>query len=123
MNDAATRAECMQRFLHPQHALLDGLSGFVCGHAGTPAADAVCEMYLLVDEGRIVDMRFALYGPPVAIACADWLCEYLIDRTIMFARGLSMQEIQAALSLASQERYAAILVLDALADAVEQLEA
>src|SRR5699024_6597209 len=103
------------------HAIDDRQSGSVVGRADTPAADAVCEIHVTLEDGRIMDARFAVYGPRVAIASADWLCEQLRGRTIASARGLSTQDIQAALALAPQERYGAMLAVDALNTALRHL--
>ena len=116
-------APSMQRFLAPAHAVADRGGWQAVGVADTPAADASCEIYLALDRQRIVEAAFALYGPPVAIACADWLCEQLAGRTIGAARGLSSKDVHAALALAPAERYAAVLVIDALAKALVNLTA
>ncbi len=89
--------------------------------ADTPAADAACEVYLAVDATGIVDAAFTLFGPPIAVSCADWLCESLIGRTIAQARGLSGQDVECALALAPDERYAGMLVVDAVANAAVNL--
>lgn len=112
----------LQRFLQPGHAVAGHRAGQVVGRADTPAADAVCEIHLAVEAGRIDDARFALYGPPVAIACADWLCERISGRTIEAARGLSTQDMETALALAPEARYGAVLALDALNDAMTHLK-
>lgn len=136
----------LKRFLQPQFALAGAAAGAVTdansdfgmaaepdpepnivtatvtGRADTPATDAVCEIYLTVDATRIVVMRFAVYGPPVVVACADWLCEAASGRTIAAARGLSPQDLQQALALSAQQRYGALLALDALDNALSQLQ-
>ena len=115
-------APWLRRFLHPGHAVIEQQPGQLVGRAGTPAADAVCEIHLSLEDGRIMDAGFAVYGPPVAIACADWLCEQLPGRTIAAARGRSTQDMQAALALAPQERYGAMLAVDALNTALNHLQ-
>ncbi|MES1934120.1 scaffold protein [Salinisphaera shabanensis T35B1] len=113
-----------RRFLAPGHALADYaiMQWQVQGGADTPGADARCRLYLAVDgdthEARIDKAAFAMFGPPVAIASADWACEWLQGRTIEAARSLSSRDFEQALCLAPAERYAALLVLDALADAL-----
>lgn len=124
MTDAAAIAdERLQRFLRPRHVLQGEAPGAIVGRADTPAADAVCEIHLGIDAGRIVEARFAAYGAPLTVACADWLCEYISGRTIAATRGLSTQDMQAALALAAEERFAAMLALDALHNALERIEA
>lgn len=126
MQDEPGRDECLRRFLAPAHAVGDRRGWQAIGAADTPAADALCEIYLTIDgaveQGCILDAAFAVYGPPVVVACADWLCERLAGRTIGSASGLSMQAMQTALALSAQQRYGAILVIDACKDALAQLK-
>ncbi|MBS64139.1 MAG: hypothetical protein CMN27_14490 [Salinisphaera sp.] len=108
------------RFLRPQHALADCaiMQWQGSGFADTPAADARCHLYLAAQaeagSKHIAQAAFAVFGPPVAIACADWACERLQGRTIERARSLTSRDFEQALGLAPAERYAALLVLDAL---------
>jgi len=115
----------MGRFLAPRHALdkCAIIQWQGRGVANTPAADAQCRMLLALaeDETRIAQAAFAMFGPPVAIACADWACEWLADRTITAARSLNVQDFEQALSLAPEQRYGALLVVDALANALDAL--
>ena len=116
------------RFLAPRHALADCviMQWQGVGRADTPGADARCAIYLAVDgqaaAARIATAAFAVFGPPVAIASADWVCEQLTGCTIAQARCLGGRDLEQALGLAPAERYAALLVLDALADALRALE-
>lgn len=119
---AVLSSACRQRFLAPQHAFAAGTKWQVVGRADTPAADAVCELYLAVEQGRITAAAFTCYGPPVAIACADWVCEQLRGRTIAAACGLCAEDVETALVLAPQARYGAMLALDALNNAIADLE-
>ncbi len=91
--------------------------------ANTPAADAQCRMLLALaeHETRIAQAAFEMFGPPVAIACADWACEWLADRTIAAARSLNIRDFEQALALAPEHRYGALLVIDALVDALDAL--
>ncbi len=119
MAAASIQAERLRRFLAPAHALpaADDRCWQARGAADTPAADAACELYLAIEAGQVADAAFTLFGPPIAVCCADWLCEVLIGRTMNHIRGLSVQDMERALALAPDERYAALLVIDALANA------
>lgn len=126
MNDGA-EPPYLQRFLRPRFALAE-LGPMVwqgVGEADTPAADARCRLYLGTDGNggdiSIASAGFAAFGPPVVVACADWACERLANRTIGQARSLSVRDFEQALALAPQERYAALLVIDALASALDNL--
>ncbi|HLQ85393.1 MAG TPA: iron-sulfur cluster assembly scaffold protein [Salinisphaeraceae bacterium] len=118
----AAADERLRRFLQPDHALHARRTWQARGAADTPGADALCEIYLAIADEQIVEAAFAAYGPPIVVACADWLCEQLGGRTIAVMRGLSEADLQAALALAAEERYAGMLVFDALQDALANLE-
>lgn len=118
---------CLQRFLAPRHALceyaIDEWQGL--GEADTPGEDARCGIYIALapatGEPRIVAAAFTAFGPPVVVACADWLCERLQDRTINGARGLDLRDAEQDLALAPDQRYAALLVIDALGAALDNV--
>ena len=119
------------RFLAPRQAYAncDIIQWQGVGEADTPGADALCRLYLQTgaaageanESTRIARAAFAAFGPPMVIACADWACEWLGERTIADARGLSVQDFEAALALSPSDRYAALLVIDALASALVNL--
>jgi NifU-like protein involved in Fe-S cluster formation len=124
VNDAA-EDERRQRFLHPRHALAEyvNMTWQTTGAADTPGADARCQIYLTAGgtDPRLTAAGFAAFGPPVVVACADWVCEHIGGRTIARARSLSAREVERALALVPAERYAALLVIDALAGALANL--
>ncbi|GAB3670122.1 iron-sulfur cluster assembly scaffold protein [Salinisphaera aquimarina] len=117
----------LPRFLAPRHALAecDIIEWHGDGVADTPGADARCRLRVEIDTRgdapRIRRAVFSVFGPPVAVACADWACEWLGDRTIDAARGLMVEDFEQALALAPGERYAALLVIDALASVLVNL--
>jgi hypothetical protein len=124
---AADAPAWLERFLAPRHALAeyDIIQWQGVGEADTPGEDAYCRIHIActhsgADE-RIVAAAFAAFGPPVVVACADWVCERLHERTIDEARSLSLREIEQALTLAPGERYAALLAGDAVARALGNL--
>lgn len=112
------------RFLAPGHAInYCYIEGWYCeGAADTPSADARCRIWLrrLYDTDGLQAM-FALFGPPVAVAAADWVCEQICGETIETASGLTPRDVEQALALAPAQRYAGILVIDALANALVNL--
>lgn len=111
------------RFLAPRYAVspVDSSRWSAAGSAETPGADARCRIFLGVAPTGALTAGFAVYGPPVAIAAADWLCEQVIGVTVEMATALDARAVEQALSLAPEERYAALLVADALANALSNL--
>jgi len=125
LDDGHTARRWLPRFLSPRHAVVNYaiMRWQGIGDADTPGADAECRLHIacdgLCEQVPIAAAAFAAFGPPVVIACADWACEWLEQRTIGDAHGLSVAHFEQALALAPSERYAALLVLDALAGALE----
>lgn len=118
----------LARFLRPRHALAECaiIQWHGCGYADTPGADAWCRIRLrrcepTRDRGLIDGAAFAAFGPPVVIACADWACEWLTRRPIAQAGALTTTDFEQALMLQPDERYAALLVGDAVASALVNL--
>jgi|AntDeeMetagen681_2_1112603.scaffolds.fasta_scaffold02260_3 NifU-like protein involved in Fe-S cluster formation len=113
------------RFLAPRHALCDhAISQWHgVGEADTPGEDARCGMYLALaqndGEKRIVAAAFTAFGPPVVVACADWFCQRLNECTIEDARSLDLRAAEHDLALAPEQRYAALLISDALSAALD----
>jgi len=110
----------MPRFLAPAHVADDYVidQWQYVGVADTPGEDARCRLWLQLEQGLRVQARFALFGPPVAVAAADWLCEQINDQTFNDARGITSRDVETALALSPTERYAALLVTDALINAL-----
>lgn len=112
------------RFLAPRHALPADAdrSRFVVGRATTPGTDARVALFLAQEPAAGesgLTACFAVYGPPVLIACADWVCEQLGADGVNTARCPSTRVIESALALAAEDRFAVVAVQDALADALE----
>lgn len=111
------------RFLQPGHAVGPALSSRwqASGQAQTPGADARCRVFVSVtDDGRL-QTGFAAFGPPVVVACADWLCEWAEQQTPATAAAVRLADIEQALALTATQRYAGLLVMDALANALTNL--
>ena len=127
MSSSAARPLWLARFIAPRHALIDSAieQWQSVGEADTPASDAHCRMYLACagpgSTRHIHAAAFAAYGPPVVIACIDWLCERVQDTTVDDVRGIDLQAIEQALALSPRQRYAALLAIDALASALDNL--
>lgn len=84
------------------------------GEAGTPASGAVMKIQVRVRDGRIVDARFQAYGCVSTIAAGSWVASWLRDRHLSEAQALEASEIDAALALAPEKRFCALLAQDAL---------
>lgn len=115
-----------QRFRQPQYAG-SAQPHDLAGRAQTPGSSAVLALYLQVEQGTIVRARFQALGCPACIAAGDWVCEWLSGRELADlvdqadragSKGLNTQQISSALELAPSKRHVALLVEDALVDAI-----
>lgn len=116
--------EITARFLSPTHALPapPGPEWPWRGFAETPGEDACCRLFLRCDAAGRMQMAFAAFGPPVVVACADWLCARVQGQTPASARRIDAGDVEEALALAPTQRYAGVLVIDAFANALVNLE-
>ena len=111
------------RFLCPAHAVDPGAIDAwpASGVADTPGEDARCRVFLALDDEGRLQAAFAAFGPPAVIACADWLCERVTGQTVEFMRTLTLADVEKALALTPTQRYAGLVAIDALSNAVINL--
>jgi len=77
------------------------------------------KLYLRIDEGRIVDAKFKVYGCGAAIASSSKLTELLIGRTLDEAARVSDTEVTEALGgLPEHKVHCSVLAKDATAAAL-----
>lgn len=117
--DEAVRA----RFLRPRYAVAPGAVDAwpASGFADTPGEDARCRIFLAVAEDGRLRAAFAAFGPPVVIACADWICERVTAETVEIRRTITLADVEKALALTPTQRYAGLLAIDALSNAMINL--
>jgi nitrogen fixation NifU-like protein len=89
------------------------------GTAGAPAEGAMIRLQLNVRDGRIVDARFQSYGGGATIACASWVADWAVGKTLQQARALHHTELAAALRLAPLKIRCAVLAEQAIKSAVD----
>ena len=90
-----------------------------CGQATTPGAAARLGLSLALREGRVYRARFVARGCPATLAVADWVCEWVAERTPDEALDLNVDAVEQALALPASKRHCVLLVQDALAEALQ----
>lgn len=118
-----TRAQTpvwISRFLAPHYGLSASAvdDWQASGAADTPGEDARCRIWLGYAADAQLIARFAVFGPPVAIAAADWICEQVDGHRLEAVYNLTATNVERALALAPAQRYAGLLATDALANAL-----
>ncbi|MDQ3649604.1 MAG: iron-sulfur cluster assembly scaffold protein [Acidobacteriota bacterium] len=75
---------------------------------------------LLISDGRIECARFLAYGCPPTLACGSALAEMMEGMTVEAARGVSRQQIAAAVGgLPARKQHAAALAVETLRAALD----
>ncbi|MDT0634366.1 iron-sulfur cluster assembly scaffold protein [Spectribacter hydrogenooxidans] len=105
------------RFFTPANRLEALRPGAIPGRAETP--DAYVALWLWLDHDRVREAAFRVRGCPVTVAAADYVCERVRNRTRAAARGLTVAEMEQALSSPPERRGALLVVSDALTSALE----
>lgn len=112
-----------KRVRNPQFggALPDDVAHHLKGLATAKGCGDVCTLKLGLDEStsQILAARHSTYGCPPAIAAAEWLCEFLEGRQRRLAEQLRIEDVHAGLDLEPEFVHAALLVVDALEDALK----
>lgn len=80
-----------------------------CMHNGE-----VLDLYLLILENRIQNASFLAHGSPALIACAEFLCEWLLQKTMAEVSNLTPALLLAALELPKTRIHVASLCLSAV---------
>lgn len=86
----------MEHFLHPKNiGVIENATNVAT--AGNPEDGDVIRLFLVIQEGIIVDAKVKVFGCPVAIASADILAEMVKGKTIREALKIKNEDISEAL--------------------------
>lgn len=86
---------------------------------GVPDQGGIIRLQIRVDQtGTIIDTRFKAYGCESTIAVASWVSEWLKDKDLNEASGLSSTRLIQDLSLPPVKTHCAMLAEDAVRAAV-----
>lgn len=112
----------LDHFHHPRN------TGEIAGatvalEATNPVCGDLLKLWVLVEDGRIASVRFKVEGCIPAIACASWLTERMMGKSESELRGVTPEEIEAALDgLPSASRHASVLASDGLKRVLQALQ-
>ena len=116
-------AEVMVHFENPSHVgeLDTNASNVVMGIAGQQSGGDCIQLYLQYDnECRIVKAKFKAFGCVAAIACADKLADFLINKSLDEAKAITGQMLIEQLQLPKERYYCALLAEDAKKNALKK---
>lgn len=120
--EAPLSAQVLSLFSAPRHAGKPESGKYHHGKGGAVARGSLIELWLAQTAGRISSARFEAFGCPATIACAEWLCRWLIERDVAVAQELSGLTLAEALELPAAKRTVALVAEDALKMALSAAE-
>ena len=110
-------------FLHPRNYLMGDESKFkydAMGIVGNPICGDQMKMYIVVEDGKIKDIRWKTYGCASAIASTSALSELAKGKTLDEAVAISAKDIDEFLgNLPKHKFHCSILGHDDLREAVD----
>ena len=90
------------------------------GELGSPVCGDMMKVYIKVEDGRIVDIKFRTFGCGAAIASSSIATEMVKGKTIEEALELTKDDIVEALGgLPEAKIHCSVLATDALRKAIE----
>lgn len=118
MNDNYSQ-KAMEHFLNPKNmGVIKEADGV--GNVGNPRCGDLMTVYIKVEDGKIIDMKFKTLGCAAAIATSDMVCEVAKGKTIEDALKITFQDILNELgSLPAVKIHCADLAQEGLKAAVE----
>ncbi len=80
-----------------------------------PVCGDVLKLWVVVENGKITEAKFRAAGCVPAVACASWLTEWALGKSLADLPNLPPDQIEAALDgLPPASRHATVLASDAL---------
>ena len=90
--------------------------------ASNPVCGDLMKLWAIVDDAKILDVRFKVAGCVPAVACGSWLTERILGKTLDEAAALTAEQIAAGLDgLPAASQHAAVLAIDALQRLLAQI--
>jgi nitrogen fixation NifU-like protein len=109
----------MEHFKNPRNVgIIEDADGV--GKVGNPVCGDLMEMFIKVEDERIVDVKFRTFGCGAAIATSSIATEMVKDKTLEEAEALSKEAVAEALGgLPSIKMHCSNLAAEAIHKAIE----
>ena len=109
----------MEHFKHPRNVgEINNPDGI--GHVGNPICGDIMELYIKVENDKIIDAKFKTFGCGAAIATSSMITEIVKGKTIDEALKISNETVIEALDgLPKVKRHCSVLAENALRLAIE----
>ncbi len=99
--------------------------GLADGYAlvGDPECGDQMKLWIMVEGGKVFDIKFKSYGCPGAIATSSMLTELALGKTLQQAKELTDDDVVIALEgIPEQKKHCSLLGVTALHQAIENYE-
>lgn len=109
----------MEHFQNPRNVgEIEDADGI--GRVGNPVCGDIMNLYIKVENNRIINVKFKTFGCGAAIATSSMLTELVMGKTIEEALAITNDAVTEALGgLPSQKRHCSVLAEQALQAAIE----
>jgi nitrogen fixation NifU-like protein len=109
----------MEHFQNPRNVgIIEDADGV--GKVGNPVCGDLMEMFIKVEDGRIVDVKFRTFGCGAAIATSSIATEMVKNKTLEEAEALSKEAVAEALGgLPPIKMHCSNLAAEAIHEAIE----
>ena len=109
----------MDHFLHPRNiGEIPNASGI--GNVGNPVCGDIMRLYIKVDNGKIIDIKFKTFGCGAAISTSSMVTEMVKGKTIDEALTITNKAVAEALGgLPAVKMHCSVLAEEALKSAIE----
>ncbi len=109
----------MDHFLHPRNiGEITDASGI--GNVGNPVCGDIMRLYIKVDNGKIIDIKFKTFGCGAAISTSSMVTEMVKGKTIDEALTITNKAVAEALGgLPAVKMHCSVLAEEALKSAIE----
>jgi nitrogen fixation NifU-like protein len=109
----------MDHFLHPRNiGEIPDASGI--GNVGNPVCGDIMRLYIKVEGGKIIDVKFKTFGCGAAISTSSMVTEMVKGKTIEEALAVTNKAVAEALGgLPAIKMHCSVLAEEALKSAIE----
>jgi nitrogen fixation NifU-like protein len=112
----------LDHFHHPRNVgEIAGATAMV--EMTNPVCGDLMKLWVVLADGKISQVKFKTQGCIPAVACASWMTEVMLGKTVADLASLSTDKMEAALGgLPPASRHASALAMDALKLLLRELQ-
>lgn len=81
-----------------------------CAEVGSEKQNNLLRLYVRCENQQIVDAKFQALGTPAVMASCEYVCRWLVDKTLTEAKQLTVLQIMQSLEMSSLQNHVAVLV-------------